>query len=204
MTYRVDYFTRPYAWAGGAYEIAIELGPRSDERLLMALRTVWECPPLDGCYLRQDLEPTQQPRVSPSWDDVELERGVFGLARLPGGEMAPCGAATIREDHGPDWLDFFLPTGSLEEIDPRVAGYPFEENSSQRDWREPIDEWLMQIGRRVFERVPFALALIGFEALGQLYAEQLAATGPPEDRWVGYLWPRGDHLEWYPANRWDR
>jgi hypothetical protein len=52
-----QYFTETETWLGGYYELAIELGSRSDERLLAALAAVWADPDLDGAYLSRDVEP---------------------------------------------------------------------------------------------------------------------------------------------------
>jgi len=58
-------FAYPDAWSGGYYELAMELGSRSDERLRSALATLWAYGGLDGCYLDSTLEPWQQRRVQP-------------------------------------------------------------------------------------------------------------------------------------------
>ena len=50
-------------WLGSFYELALELGSRSDERLAVALHSVWSFPDVEGCYLRPDVEPNEQPRV---------------------------------------------------------------------------------------------------------------------------------------------
>jgi hypothetical protein len=40
-------FTAPDAWTGGFYELVLRLGPRSDARLLDALRAIWAHPDFD-------------------------------------------------------------------------------------------------------------------------------------------------------------
>jgi hypothetical protein len=81
---------------------------------------------------------------------------------------------------GPDWLDFYFPVGALTREDRRVGGFPFgpDGGAGSLSWRRPLDEWLAQIGRLVYDSVNYRLALIGFEASGQLCAAQLAAREP--------------------------
>jgi len=48
------------AWFGGFYELAIEVGPRSDDRLGAALSTLWKYPNLRGCFLDRSREPSDR------------------------------------------------------------------------------------------------------------------------------------------------
>jgi hypothetical protein len=53
-------FTKPETRSGGYYELAIELGNRSDERLLTAMQAMWQHPSLNGCYIdRSRVIPTK-------------------------------------------------------------------------------------------------------------------------------------------------
>jgi hypothetical protein len=58
-------FTADEAWNGGFYELALEVGARSDDRLRAALKALWSHPDLDGCYLDRGREPSDQPREQP-------------------------------------------------------------------------------------------------------------------------------------------
>src|SRR5690242_10116496 len=58
-------FTDHDAWCGGYYELALELGPRSDVGLRTALKALWGHRDLDGCFLDRNREPGDQDRVSP-------------------------------------------------------------------------------------------------------------------------------------------
>ena len=49
-------FTPDGAWFGGFYELALEVGARSDDRLRAALAAVWSHPDLDGCYIDRGRE----------------------------------------------------------------------------------------------------------------------------------------------------
>lgn len=101
----MQYFTAPDTWFGGFYELAIELGPRSDERLLAALTAVWSDPNLDGAYLDRCMEPWQQARQTVTTESLQIGH-LQGLARLPNDVTVACGTCLIREDDGPDWLQW--------------------------------------------------------------------------------------------------
>ena len=165
-----NYFTSEDVWTGGGYELALELGPRSDERLQAALQAIWEEPFLQGCYLRLDVEPEQQSRLAPSLEALESSGPLRGLATLPNGKRVACATCAVREEEGSDWLDLFLPLGSLGSAY-AVGAFPFDDSSRSREWREPLDGWLTSLGQRVFARVPYALGLIGFEVSGQSSTE---------------------------------
>ncbi len=192
-----ELFTAADTWDGGFYEIAIELGPRSDERLRTALETIWQYDGLNGCYEDSQVEPSDQPRLMPS-----LETRQLGVATLPNGRQSACGTFTVRENNGPDWIGFYLPMGALASVY-NVGAYPFEDDKTSRTWREPLDDWLTKMAGVVFSAVPFSLALIGHEVSGMTYAEEIHNTGMPAERWVGYLWREGEHLVWYPPTRYD-
>ncbi|HST53308.1 MAG TPA: hypothetical protein VLJ61_14955 [Pyrinomonadaceae bacterium] len=193
------YFTKPETWFGGYYELAIEVGGRSGERLLSALKAVWSHPALEGCYLDRDKEPHEQRRVSVPPALAEPTH-LQGLALLPNGQKVACGTCLIREEDGPDWLDFYMPMGTLGDVY-EVGGYPFDMTSAtHREWQTPVDEWLKGIGEWVFSSVPFSLGLIGFEVSGDAYAAQVSKEGVPAERYFGYLVPEGRKLKWYPPN----
>jgi hypothetical protein len=189
-------FTATDTWNGGFYELAIELGPRSDERLRTALEMIWQYDGLDGCYEDSRAEPSNQPRLMPS-----LEIRQLGIATLPNGRQLACGSFTVREDNGTDWIGFYLPMGALASVYD-VGAYPFGDETS-RTWREPLDDWLTQIAGVVFAAVPFSLALVGHEVSGMAYAEEIRNTGMLAERWVGYLWREGERLVWYPPTRYE-
>jgi len=48
------------------------------------------------------------------------------------------------------------------------------------DWQLPINDWLVELGRHVFEVVPFRLGLVGFEVSGKAYAGELFEEGVPK------------------------
>lgn len=192
-------FTRPDAWNGGYYELAIELGPRSDARLRSALARMWSHPHLDGCYASRELEPSAQPHITP---ELTAEPGhLYGLATLPSGVAVPCGTCVLREEGGPDWLDLYVPLGSLGLAYP-VGPYPFGAEGTPPSWQGELDAWFRGIGSFVFDAAPFALGLVGFEASGCLYSGEIAAAGIPSERRAALLWPTRSGLVFHPPNVW--
>jgi len=193
-----QYFTEADTWSGGYYELAIELGSRSDERLLTALAAVWADPDLDGAYLSRDVEPWQQPRLAITVELLQVSH-LQGLARLPNGATIACGTVFIREDDGPDWLGLYLPMGALGTAY-SVGGYPFEPDvANSRQWRDVVDHWLAGIGSRVYDQVAYRLGLIGFDVSGEMYADNIADTGIPACRYFGMLWPTAGAVTYYSS-----
>lgn len=123
-----------------------------------------------------------------------------GVVDRPSSGQMVCGAVAVREDEGPDWLAFYLPTGSLSRVEPRLKGFPFGEDGgpSSIGWRRPIDGWLAGIAGQVYAAVDFRLGLIGFEVSGMTYAKDLDGD-PAPPRSVGYVLPDVDGLRYLPA-----
>lgn len=192
----VEFFTFPDAWTGGFYELAVEIDPSSNSRLSDAMCVLWRHPDLDGCFLDRNCEPSDQIRVSPSLDSTHL----FGLASLPNGPTFVCGTCFVREMNGSDWLNFYVPLGSVSQHY-QVGGYPFEtDDARHRTWQKPLDEWLRDLGLYLYSTVKFRLALIGFEASGEYTWEQIGRHGIPARREYGFLWPKGDQIKWFPPS----
>lgn len=186
-------FTADDAWNGGFYELALEIGHRSDQRLLAALIALWKHANLDGCFLDRSREPSEQPRTS----EFCLEGGShrLGVASLPNGSQVACGSFLVREDDGPDWLGFYLPMGSLATAYP-VGAFPFG-TEAERPWRYEIEDWLAEIGLEIAESASYQLGIIGHEVSGYTYASDIASTGIPDVRSVGYLWPTNESVVYY-------
>ncbi|TDD65343.1 hypothetical protein E1262_25575 [Jiangella aurantiaca] len=186
-------------WLGGAYELAVELGERDDVRLEAALTTLWAVADVAGCHAadRDDTGTwTEAPLTA-----VALQRHgrLAGLVTLPRRRTVVCGVRAVRQVSGTDWLVFFIPVGALDLAEPRSAAFPFRGGDSLL-WRRPLDRWLAGIGARVYEAVPFRLALIGPEVAGLTTARSLGGQ-PPVERWAAYLIPSDAGLEYHPADR---
>ena len=193
------YFTDRQAWVGGFYELSLQIRPHSDEKLFEALKTLWQHPALEGCYLKRDIEPVNQKRMAPSLPLESPER-LYGLATLHSEERITCGSVILPDHLGSDWLDFYVPLGSLSTVY-EVAAYPFDMDEVSSDtWQTPIDTWLWSIGSFIFQRAPFQLGLIGFEIFADISAEHIEENGIPTQRPIGYLWPVDGQLQYYPRN----
>jgi hypothetical protein len=184
-------------WHGGYYELAINLGPRNDARLEQALAAG-----VEGCLARDD---TRRHRtVDLCLASIEKSSHLAGVTMLPDRRRMVCGAVAIREDpeqHGDDWLDFYLPLGALNRHDARVGSFPFGPDGGARSqaWREPLHQWLSHIGEQTFKAAPFLYAAIGWEVSGKSLDELLRADG----RYYHVLVARGVDLEFLPVTRWD-
>jgi len=199
-------FTSPETWRGGFYEIEFELGAPSDERLALALKTLWSQPALEGCYLSREKEPHAQVRVESQ--QCPTEGHLYGLASLPNGAKAACGTYVCKLQNeigvrSRDLLAFYIPLGALGRTYP-VGSYPFADWDQAASWRVPLDEWLVELGRSVFVRVPFDLALIGFEVdFPNVSGEIVRQREIPAERFDGYLLQVGERLEWHPPTNWN-
>ena len=195
-------FTDRENWFGGWYELAIEIGGTSDERLQGALSALWRAAAIEGCYGHRDREPEEQDEVACTVSSLAEFGFLRGTVILPTGHRVVCGCVAVREDGGSDWLDFYLPVGALERIDERFGSYLFDQTSGEAvfAWRRTYDDWLADIGASVYQEVPFRLGLIGFETSGSVDARELNGT-PPEERWMGYLLPADGVLRYVAPNR---
>src|SRR5215468_6683065 len=161
----VTNFATEEIWSGGHYEIEIDLGLPSDERLCRALERIWSHPSLKGCCFSRDQEPQAQVRVTPGQHG--LADPLYGLAALPNGATAACGTYVCRlqgESKKPvrDLLSFYAPLASLAKAYD-LGAYPFADGERAAKWRPQVDRWLVELGRFVFESVKFDLALVGWE-----------------------------------------
>jgi hypothetical protein len=192
-------------WVGGFYELSIDLGSKDDSRLDRALRALWRHAAVGGCFApryqnnisgdRAPLRLTDHVAVPIGLASLEESGHLRGTVRLPSGVEIVCGAVAVRFDEDPDWLDFYLPLGALADVDRRIGGFPFGEDSDagSLSWRLPLDRWLAEIGSRVFEEVPFGFARIGFEASGEPF--------PPDETYFGRLVAGDDRLDYLEAER---
>jgi hypothetical protein len=195
-------------WWGGYYELAIDLGARSDldseVRLASALAAVWSDPRLDGCYADRWRSVSNQTRVPPVFTDPAEPGSLYGVARLPTDSAVVCKTTIVRESDdlrtAHDWIDLCLPTGALGRADARVGAYPFGDEERSLDWRRPIDEWPFGVARRIFKAVPFRVGLIGFEVLGDPAADTVGCE-PPDERWIGYVLAVDGAPRFYPPTR---
>jgi hypothetical protein len=194
-------FTDDEVWLGGYYELAMEVGPRCDERLQAALSALWSHPNLEGCFRDRTREPSDQQRIAAALFDDGWGAHLLGIARLPNGCKVACGSCLVREaNDGPDWLDFYLPMGSLATAYP-IGGFPIDSPDERtQEWRQAVDDLLAGIGKWIAQSVSYRLGIIGFEVSGHVYAADIARKGIPDKRYIGYLWPREGKIAYYPRD----
>ena len=194
-------FTLADNWHGGFYELALELGDTSDTRLEAALRVLWSAAEVEGCYGSHRIAPADQQIVPCTLASLLRFGHLRGVVRLPNGAPIVCGVVAVREDNGPDWLDFYLPLGALGRAEPlsdeHLVGDPGS-GSASLTWRRPIDDWMAGLGTRVYTAAGFRLGLIGNEVSGQTDAAAIAGD-PPTRRWIGYLIPGDGQVRYLPA-----
>lgn len=194
-------FTNPDTWLGGYFELALELGATADahaeERIKSALAQIWQHATLEGCYLEMNVEPTKQNRVRV--EAIDSYWRAQGIAHIPDVGQCACRVLVIREDQGSDWLTLAIPMGALASILP-VGAYPFNDGSDL-SWRQQVNTWLMQVGQFCYKKVPFQLGLVGHEVSGDVYAATIQREGIPTHRWIGYLWPVQEELQWFAPNQ---
>ncbi len=99
-------FTDDENWHGGFDELAVELGDTDDQQLQLALTALWKAAGIDGCYGRRDREPGEQREVARTVASLAEFGHLRGTVLLPNGHRVVCGCFAVREDDGPDWLDF--------------------------------------------------------------------------------------------------
>lgn len=187
-------FTDDEIWTGGFYELALEYPSGTDAHLVQAFTELWHAKDIVGCYLEREVEPEDQPRLE--FEASMLSHGhVHGVAILPGGTRVACGSCCVRDDGGSDWVVFYLPMSALGHAFP-VGGFPFD-GGGHETWRGLLDTWLADLGRNLFQLVPYRLGLVGFETSGDLRAADVASSGIPKTRYVGLLVPSNGTVEWH-------
>ncbi|MFD8497434.1 hypothetical protein [Amycolatopsis sp. NPDC059657] len=191
-------FTDPENWAGGFYELSLEVGGCDDDRLQRLVSALWRAAGIVGCYRETDLEPVEQQPLPVTVASLREFGHVHGVVRVPLGGSVVCGCFVSRfDDDASDWLTLYLPLGALGRVERRIGGFPFEPESGPEslNWRAPLDTWLAEVAAEVFRHVEFRFAVIGFEH------DYPTVADLPEQRWNGYLLPVEGRLTYTPADR---
>ncbi len=190
-------FRSPEAWSGGHYELAILLGEHDDDRASSAAMRLWSHPLIDGPYAsKRELSETQH-RVDPV---QVLERGLYGTADLTPGIRVPCGSVLTRFDDGSDWIQLYLPMGSISAWF-RTDGFPFDSDDQRQRWEDDLDSWLIEVAKHVFAGTRFELALVGFEVdIVRFSKAKMREFVLPEHRQEGILLPLNEQLQWFPPS----
>lgn len=86
-----------------------------------------------------------------------------------------------------------------------MKDFPFTDDAEGvRSWQEPLEEWLADLGRAVFEKAPFPIALVGFEGttVSEDELKPFLEGAMPEERWMGVLRREQDAVASYPTTIW--
>ena len=188
-------FTQSDAWYGGFFELTFELPLETKSLANVILEKLWSTPSLNGCYLKKDIEPEQQEKLSPI--EFQNDGHWYGAANLPNGKQSCCGSFLMDYENDGCWITFYIPIGSLSNAY-NTGSYPF--NSGTQDvfnWMTEINDWLVNIARQVYPLSKFELGIIGFE-VDLFEIKKKLVKGIPDKRWDGLLVPREDQLLWFP------
>ena len=189
-------FTQPGTWNGGHYALDFRLPNNQENTIQESLNAIWNHPALEGCFLRSDLEPIEQPKELPLVKNTQGH--LYGIADLPNGKRVACGC--FLSDYGRDgcWFSLYLPLGTLDNAYP-VGNYPFidEQEESPESWMKEINPWLKGIAETVYQKVKFRIGVVGFE-VDYFDLEKRFEEGIPAERWEGILIPKDEQLVWYP------
>lgn len=142
------YVPNPADWSdpenhiGGFYELEINLGPASEDRMSPAVEPLWAAAALgrsvrrDGVNEWLDAEPSL---------NVLLDGSLSGAVEIPGLGRTLWRVLAFRESlfdddgeligYGEEALVLGLPLGALGRLDPRVGAYPFGDVSNSEAWR---------------------------------------------------------------------
>lgn len=171
-------------WTGGFYELILILGAADDARLDRAVGALWRAADVRDCRAGADLV-----EVIPGADAFRAGGHLLGTLTLPSGARVVCGSYTTGYE-GIDSLALYFPLGALATVDERIGGYPFDARSGVESlvWRAPLDSWLADIAVTVYADVPFARAIIGFEA-----------DDDTDSNYTARLTPGTNGLDYHPA-----
>ncbi|HEY3963195.1 MAG TPA: hypothetical protein VGM05_01475 [Planctomycetaceae bacterium] len=194
-------FTSPDAWNGGDFELLLLFGHVEKEVVGQALAVLWSLPEVSGYWLDPDTEPGEQQRIAADSDVMDFTRVFRGIAELAGGSRVACSSSILAlGDEDGWWLSFGIPMGSLGRAF-SVGAYPTDDGTPT-DWLVPVTEWFRGVAKEIFAGAPFAAGAIGW-LTGNEADEIIAVANAriPSERWVGYLKPDGNSLEWFPPNQ---
>ncbi|GGJ40409.1 hypothetical protein [Deinococcus roseus] len=198
----MSFFTHPSAWSGFHCELGIEFCTQNEKALETLMLHLWSFPELQGIYLEKDREPAEQQRFS--LDQLLEKESILhlllrGTVTLPDGNQVACSTSILREEAGSDWLFFSISTGSLEQVYPVVSSADGEDHQLN-PWLRPLEDWLAELGMRLYRHQPYDLGIVGLNQMGMLNAEDILRDGIPEQRYWVLLWPDAEGLQYYPSN----
>ena len=192
-----DLFTKRGAWAGGFYELDLELLDQSESMMDEALTKLWTYPYLEGCFLRSDVEPANQEKVLSFTNYHQGHR--YGIATHFNNKKSCCGSFGAYYHDDGLWMTFYIPLGSLANVYP-VRAYPIKikNEPSPEYWLKELNSFMAEIARFIYQEIRFRIGIIGFE-IDQFDVVRNLIKGIPSERWDGLLIQRDDQVEWIPS-----
>jgi hypothetical protein len=181
---------REGTWRGGAYSLAVLFGPRDDQRMPIAAAVLWRVAGFRG--------------DGPPADGPDIGEWVRGVVEPVAGRPIAAAISAVRTDDSvqtdEDWLFLDLPMGALSSWYSSVGAFPFgpEGGETSRQWREPIESWLLSVGSALFEEVMFKVAITGWESSATFDDRDPAGGGH-----CGVLLNEDGQLVSTPVMRWD-
>jgi hypothetical protein len=165
---------------------------------------MWRLARIEGCFAQDEPVPLSLSFL--------LEFGpLHGRLTMPNGNVVDCFVIVLRQSdfdstavktasfYAPDWLSLCLSLNALGEFDSRVGYFPLGEQEHSLEWRLPLDAWLARIAIQIYATARFRLGLIGYDASLEERSDDLMVNGLPASRGLGYLWPDGGGVRYYPA-----
>jgi len=90
-------------WAGGFYELAIEIGPTDDRRLEETLTALWRIAAIEGCFVGGRAGRSGRVAVPVSLSSLETAGHLRGAVTLPGNRVSVCESSPCEKRRpGPD------------------------------------------------------------------------------------------------------
>ncbi|ULH18351.1 hypothetical protein MF271_23115 (plasmid) [Deinococcus sp. KNUC1210] len=193
-------FTSSDSWLGEYFELALDLGPKDDDKLRAAWNTLWSSERLNGIYLHHQAEPEDQEKeAAESFVLDNHSAHVYAVAKVSSDISVPAHVIIVREEAGNDWLYVSFPSEIIGEIFKWPPdSYPIGDLAEHLRWMCQIESWFTDLAQEIFASVKFEMGLIGFEIAGWPTAESIRRDGVPEKRQIGYLFPENERLIYFP------
>lgn len=199
--FRSRAFTEPGVWSEDGLDLDLDFARPDAETLVQAVSALWSHPHLQGCWLENEREPTDETRLAAPyfareerarWGPPEFEGPptLYGFARVHGRHPVPCAAYSgLGDDYMFLSLSFRAPALRRwlpPHGEPEGAGGP------------KMFAWLTEIGRHVHATVPIRCAVIGWEPT---LPKEPALRRREFQPTYGYLLPGPGDLEFIPPRQ---
>jgi len=163
------------SWAGGYYELAIELHPYGDtKRLLNTMEILCGFDEVNELY-ESELDYKENATVVPNSIDEESSYRLYTTINLPDNTIIGAVIIILRIKGESDWISLSIPIGMLDRIYPINYGTEFSISYRFNDWQMSFDEFLLSIAEKLYILEPFNLGTIGWEVLADINQSEVTA-----------------------------